>query len=487
MTITGSGFSGVTAVEFGTIAATNVVINSAGTQITATSPAGTLGAVDVTVVGPGGTSSTSSAGKFSYAVPSFTLTSPISGTFTAGQTVTIQWTASNIDAGSTISLAYDTTSDWGNPKWIEVNGVSGANGAGSYTWNTSGIAPGTYYLAGYLDDTGEGYFSHLTSAITVAAATPSFTLTGPTSGTFTAGQSVTFQWAAANVDAGSTISLAYDTTSNWGNPKWIEVNGVSGANGAGSYTWNTSGIAPGTYYLAGYLDDAGRAYFSHLTTAISIAATGTPSFAVTGPTSGTFTAGQAVAIQWTAANIDAGSTISLAYDTTSNWGNPKWIEVDRVSAANGSGSYTWNTSGIAAGTYYLAGYLYDGGKAYFSHLGSAIGITAAATPSFTITGPASGTFTAGQIVTFQWTATNVMAGSTISLAYDTTSNWGNPMWIEIDGVSAANGAGTYSWNTSGIAPGTYYLAGYLYDAGRPYFSHLSSAITIAATGVQALR
>ena len=56
---------------------------------------------------------------------------------------------------------------------------------------------------------------------------PSFTLTGPASGTFTAGQTVTIQWTAANVDAGSSISLAYDTTSNWGNPKWIEIGGVA--------------------------------------------------------------------------------------------------------------------------------------------------------------------------------------------------------------------------------------------------------------------
>ena len=217
-----------------------------------------------------------------------------------------------------------------------------ANGAGSYSWNTSGVAPGTYYLAGYLYDSGKQYLSHLGSAITITAAAtatpPSFTLTGPTSGSFTAGQTVTFQWTAANVDAGSAISLAYDTTTNWGNPKWIEVDAVSAANGTGSYSWNTAGMAPGTYYLAGYLDDGGKPFFSHLTSAITIAAATVapvPSFTLTGPTSGSVTAGQTVTFQWTAANVAAGSTISLAYDTTTNWGNPKWIEVDAVSAANG--------------------------------------------------------------------------------------------------------------------------------------------------------
>ena len=52
MTITGTGFTGATAVDFGTTAATNLTVVS-DTQITATSPAGT-GTVDVTVTTPGG-------------------------------------------------------------------------------------------------------------------------------------------------------------------------------------------------------------------------------------------------------------------------------------------------------------------------------------------------------------------------------------------------------------------------------------------------
>ncbi|HVB19720.1 MAG TPA: peptidoglycan-binding protein, partial [Candidatus Paceibacterota bacterium] len=65
VTITGSGFTGATAVKFGTTAATSFTVNS-DTSITATSPAG-IGAVDVTVTAPGGTSATGSADQFTYA------------------------------------------------------------------------------------------------------------------------------------------------------------------------------------------------------------------------------------------------------------------------------------------------------------------------------------------------------------------------------------------------------------------------------------
>ena len=208
------------------------IAGATSTSYTFTATAGASGYQYHAVFSNSVGSATSKAATLTVAVvPSFALTGPGSGSFTAGQTVTFQWTAANVDAGSTISLAYDTTTNWGNPKWIEINGVTGANGAGSYSWNTSGVTPGTYYLAGYLYDSSKQYLSHLGSAITIAAATvapvPSFTLTGPTSGSITAGQMVTFQWTAANVDPGSTISLAYDTTTNWGNPKWIEVNAVT--------------------------------------------------------------------------------------------------------------------------------------------------------------------------------------------------------------------------------------------------------------------
>jgi hypothetical protein len=63
--ITGSGFTGATAVNFGATAATAFTVNSA-TRITAISPAGTAGTVDVTVSNSGGTSTTTTADWFTY-------------------------------------------------------------------------------------------------------------------------------------------------------------------------------------------------------------------------------------------------------------------------------------------------------------------------------------------------------------------------------------------------------------------------------------
>ncbi|TKT68799.1 IPT/TIG domain-containing protein, partial [Aquamicrobium sp. LC103] len=66
VTITGTNLTGATAVAFGSNPATNVTVDSA-TQITAVTPAGAAGAVDVSVTTPGGTGT--QTGGFTYEAP----------------------------------------------------------------------------------------------------------------------------------------------------------------------------------------------------------------------------------------------------------------------------------------------------------------------------------------------------------------------------------------------------------------------------------
>ncbi len=66
--ITGTNFTGASAVSFGATPATSFTVNSA-TQITATSPAGSEGSVHITVTTGGVTSATSAADQFTYVAP----------------------------------------------------------------------------------------------------------------------------------------------------------------------------------------------------------------------------------------------------------------------------------------------------------------------------------------------------------------------------------------------------------------------------------
>lgn len=68
VTITGSGFTGATEVDFGRVRARRMTVDS-DSEITATSPSDGRGSADVTVVTPKGTSATSLADQFFYYMP----------------------------------------------------------------------------------------------------------------------------------------------------------------------------------------------------------------------------------------------------------------------------------------------------------------------------------------------------------------------------------------------------------------------------------
>jgi len=95
VTITGTNFTGTTAVTFGTVPAQGFTVNSA-TQITATSPMAT-GTVDVTVTTPAGVSAVDApVDWFTFVatpLPTVTAVSPSSGSAAGGTSVTITGTS----------------------------------------------------------------------------------------------------------------------------------------------------------------------------------------------------------------------------------------------------------------------------------------------------------------------------------------------------------------------------------------------------------
>ncbi len=115
VTITGTNFTGVSAVDFGSDAATAYTVNSS-TSITATTPAEAAGTVDTTVTTGSGTSATSGADEFTFVTPAPAVTSvsPTSGSTDGGTVVTITGTdltgASVVDFGSDAATAYTVNS-----------------------------------------------------------------------------------------------------------------------------------------------------------------------------------------------------------------------------------------------------------------------------------------------------------------------------------------------------------------------------------------
>jgi hypothetical protein len=114
VSIIGGGFTGATAVSFGSTPATSFRV-IAGDEIFATAPAHVPGRVSVTVATPGGTGT--SVLQYTYVAPKPTVTgvSPNSGPTAGGNTVTITGTgftgASNVSFGTIPAADFTVTSD----------------------------------------------------------------------------------------------------------------------------------------------------------------------------------------------------------------------------------------------------------------------------------------------------------------------------------------------------------------------------------------
>ncbi|WP_405584205.1 beta strand repeat-containing protein [Streptomyces sp. NBC_01190] len=133
VTLTGSGFTGATAVTFGATPATSFTVVSP-TQITATAPAGT-GTVNVTVTAPGGTSNSV---PYTYVTaPVITTVNPAQGPVGGGNTVTLTGNgftgATAVTFGATPATSFTVVS----PTQITATAP-----AGTGTVNVTVTAPG---------------------------------------------------------------------------------------------------------------------------------------------------------------------------------------------------------------------------------------------------------------------------------------------------------------------------------------------------------
>ncbi|WP_322788755.1 beta strand repeat-containing protein, partial [Sphingorhabdus rigui] len=219
VTITGTNFSGTASVRFGTEAATSFIVNSA-TQITAVTPAGSAGAVDISVTALGGT--VTSNGAFTYSAPqqqpasqsiSFTSTAP-SGAVVGGATYTPTATATS---GLSVALSVDASS---SATCSIAGGVVSFTGAGTCRINADQAGDSSFAAA-----------SQVQQSFSVLPAAPTITAVTPNSGTTAGGTSVVItgtDLTGATVNFGSTAATSVVVNSA------TQVTAVSPAGSAGA-------------------------------------------------------------------------------------------------------------------------------------------------------------------------------------------------------------------------------------------------------------
>ena len=201
--ITGSGFTGASAVKFGAQDAMGyVVVND--TQIAATAPANGPGTYNVTVTSANGTSTTSSWTQYTYvAAPTVTAVSPTAGPTGGGTTVVITGTGFSAAPGTgavkfgAASATYTINSN------TQITATAPANAAGTYDITVT--TPGGTSATSASDQ-----YTYI-AAPTVTAVAPT---AGPTSGGSTVVITGTNLSNATAVFFGGTAATGYTINSS---------------------------------------------------------------------------------------------------------------------------------------------------------------------------------------------------------------------------------------------------------------------------------
>jgi uncharacterized membrane protein len=201
VTISGSDLSGATAVDFGSVAATSITVNST-TSITATSPPGALGVVDVTVTTPDGTSPALFDDQFTYSNKALvSAITPNSGPTTGGTTVTI--TGANFTGATAVNFGNTAATGFTFTSSTSLTAVSPAGSAGTVDVTVTNAGGTSSTVAG-------DQFTYV-AAPSISSITP---IAGPTAG----GTSVVI--SGSNLSGASAVSF--------------------GSSGAASFTVNSS-------------------------------------------------------------------------------------------------------------------------------------------------------------------------------------------------------------------------------------------------------
>ena len=208
VTLTGSAFTGATAVHFGAASAAFTLVSA--TQATATAPAGVAGTVNVTITTPGGTS----AGVlYSYVpAPALSAVAPTQGPLAGGNSVTL--TGANLSGASAVGFGAAAAASFTVVSATQITAVPPSAAAGP--------VPVTVTTAGG-STPGDVFYYYLVPPV-LSGGSPG---SGPTAG----GTSVTLAGSglltASRVRFGATLA-AFTVVSD------IQINAVSPAGSAGT-------------------------------------------------------------------------------------------------------------------------------------------------------------------------------------------------------------------------------------------------------------
>jgi hypothetical protein len=152
--------------------------------------------------------------------PQISITEPMGSddTIAEDSSFSITWNDSDAEQDASISLYYSTTNTVNcSDQTLISSGISeDADGAtGSYSWDTSALSAGTYYVCAVIDDGIESPVVSSWSDPLVINAKPSFSFTTPASDVrLTSVTGYNFEWTDSDIDNDASIQIYLKTTNS---------------------------------------------------------------------------------------------------------------------------------------------------------------------------------------------------------------------------------------------------------------------------------
>ena len=380
VTITGTNFAAGATVMFGSNSATNVVVVSA-TQIAATTPAGSAGAVTVTVTVNGQAGSLTNG--YTYDVPAtVTSVSPNTGTTAGGTSVTI--TGTNFATGATVTFGSNAATNVVVVSGTQITATTPAGTAGAVTVTVTnpGVAGGS-----------------LASGFTYVVI-PTVTSVSPNTGTTAGGTSVTI--TGTNFAAGATVTIGSNAATNVVVVSGTQITATTPAGSIGAVTVTVTvngqagSLASGFTYVA------------------------PPTVTSVSPNVGTTAGGTSVTI--TGTNFVTGATVTFGSNAATNVTIVSSTQITAATPAGAAGAVTVTVTNPGS----LVGSLTNG-------------YTYVVVPTVASITPNNGPIGGGTSVTI--TGTNFAAGATVTIGSNAATNVTIVSSTQITATTPAHAAG----------------------------------------------
>jgi hypothetical protein len=338
--------------------------------------------------------------------------------------------------------------------WTDVQDFSTSP---TFVWHTTGSEPGTYLIGLWVRDAKSANtydaYALATYSISVAGCS-SANVASDVASPQSAGTTVNFSATSTGCSSSTYQWWVRDTTGSWS-----IVPGYDFAHSSATLAWNTTGLGAGTYQVGVWARQAGSA--------TSYDAYSFTTYVVTSGGSGA--ACQAVNVSAGPGSPSAsGSAVTLTA-TSTGCTNPEYRWWVRDPAGHwatvqnypGSGTFSWSTSSLAAGTYQLG--------VWARQSGSSASYEAYSFVTYTLTPnsvPCSSVAIAPAVASPQAQGTSI----TLNAA---AAGCGSPeyrFWVARPGepfapITAYGPSNAFVWDTSGLGPGTYQVGVWARQSG----------------------